>query len=116
MKKLLYPLAFALTTFLILYSCSAEPIGGESKTAQQYTLTITSSEGGTLSPDANGKYNEGATLTITATPEEGYMFDRWEGSDNDNQPYGCWARPGSCRTSITINSDRDVQAFFKIIE
>ncbi|MDA9879628.1 hypothetical protein N9D15_05140 [Flavobacteriaceae bacterium] len=24
MKKLLYPLAFALATFLILYSCSAE--------------------------------------------------------------------------------------------
>jgi hypothetical protein len=104
-----------LISSTIIVSCSSEKIDEESTTPRQYTLTIAASEGGTLSPDANGKYNEGATLTITATPEEGYMFDRWEGSDNDNQRYGCWAAPGSCRTSITMDSDRDVQAFFEKI-
>lgn len=103
--------------FLIIFACSSEPIDEESKTATQYTLTITSSEGGTLFPDANGKYNKGATITITATPEEGYMFDRWVGVSNDYYlSAGCWVRYGNCRTSITMNSDRDLQAFFKKIE
>ena len=103
--------------FLIIFACSSEPIDEESKTATQYPLTITASEGGTLFPDANGKYNKGATITITATPEEGYMFDRWVGVSNDYYlSSGCWRLYGNCRTSITMNSDRDVQAFFKKIE
>lgn len=40
---------------------------------------------------------------------------RWKGTDNDSQPNGCWAGPGKCRASITMNSDRDVEAFFEII-
>jgi hypothetical protein len=59
MKKLLYPLAFALATFLILYSCSTEeedttppplvqqPTPEPEPTAPtQYTLTVTAGEGG----------------------------------------------------------------------
>lgn len=87
----------------------------EESASTQYILNITAGEGGTISPDANGIYNEGATITVTATPNNGYAFDRWEGTDNDNQPYGCWAGPGKCRTAITMNSNRDVQAFFKAL-
>ena len=77
------------------------------------TLTINSEEGGTISSDANGIYNEGATITVTETPNDGYVFNSWEGSDNDNKPNGCLAGPGKCRTAITMSSNRDVQDFFQ---
>ena len=39
----------------------------------QYTLTVTSGEGGTVSTEG-GTYDEGTEVTITATPDEGYEF------------------------------------------
>jgi len=89
MKKLLYPFAFALTVFLILYSCSAEeedttppstvqqPTPEPEPTAPtQYTLTVTAGDGGTVSTEG-GTYDEGTEITITATPDEGYVFIGW---------------------------------------
>ena len=115
MKKLSFSfIIFLIISITLVYSCSNEDVESESSTPTQYTLSIKASEGGTISPDANGIYNEGATITVTATPDNGYVFDRWEGSDNDNKSNGCWAGPGKCRTSITMNSNRDVQAFFEI--
>ena len=102
--------------YLIFLACSSELIDEESTTSRQYKLTIKASEGGTITPDANGMYNEGATIGVTASPNDGYKFIRWEGSDNDNQPLGCWAGPGKCRTRIIMNSDRDVKAFFEKIK
>jgi hypothetical protein len=107
-------LVLLIATTIIL-SCSSEQIDEESTTPTQYKLTIKASEGGTITPDANGIYNEGATITVTASPNDGYKFMRWKGTDNDSQPNGCWAGPGKCRASITMNSDRDVEAFFEII-
>ena len=102
---------------LITFSCISEQIDEESTTPRQYKLTIKASEGGTITPDANGMYNEGATIGVTASPDEGYRFDRWEGSDNDgNRPFGCMAGPGKCRTRTIMNSDRDVKAFFEKIK
>jgi hypothetical protein len=102
--------------FLMFFACSSEQIDEESTTPTQYKLTINASEGGTITPDANGIYNEGATITVTASPNDGYKFNRWKGTDNDNPRYGCWAGPGKCRTVITMDSDRDVQAFFEKIK
>ncbi|MDA9879535.1 hypothetical protein N9D15_04665 [Flavobacteriaceae bacterium] len=57
MKKLIYPIAFALTAFLILYSCSAEEEDTtpppsvvatpepEPQAPRQYTLTVTAGDG-----------------------------------------------------------------------
>src|SRR6056300_1785895 len=94
MKKLLYPLAFTLTAFLILYSCSAEEEDTtpppqlqqptpepEPQAPTQYTLTVTAGEGGTVSTEG-GTYDEGTEVNITATPEEGYEFIGCEGSDS----------------------------------
>lgn len=64
-----------------------------------------------MTPAASGTYNEGATVTITATPEEGYKFERWEGSDFDDNPCN-FSGPFNCRTAVTMRSDRDVEAFF----
>ena len=111
MKKILL-----IAGLLITFSCISEQIDEESTTPTQYKLTIKASEWGTITPDANGMYNEGATITVTASPNVGYKFIRWKGTDNDNPPYGCWAFPGKCRTAITMNSDRDVKAFFEKIK
>ena len=96
MKKLLYPLAFTLTAFLILYSCSAEEEDTtpppqvqqptpepEPQLQHNITLTVTAGEGGTVSTEG-GTYDEGTEVTITATPDEGYEFVGWEGSDSDS--------------------------------
>ena len=97
MKKILYPFAFILSVFLIVYSCSAkedntpppsvvttpEP---EPPAPKQYTLTVTAGEGGTISTEG-GAYDEGTEVTITANPEEGYEFVGWEGSSSTDNSF-----------------------------
>ena len=72
MKKLLYPIAFILTAFLILYSCSTEEEDTTPPPAlvqpqepepdpTQYTLTVTAGEGGTVSTEG-GTYDEGTDI------------------------------------------------------
>ena len=99
MKKLLYPIAFALTAFLIAYSCSAEeedttpppsvvkpttPEPEPEPEVTQYTLTVTAGEGGTVSTEG-GTYDEGTEVTITATPELGYQFVGWDGTNSNTK-------------------------------
>ena len=109
MKKLLYPIAFALTAFLILYSCSVEeedtapppqvqqPTPEPEPEVTQFTLAVTAGEGGTVSTEG-GTYDEGTEVTVTATPDEGYEFIGWEGSD-------------STEASLTFNLSEDGNYF-----
>jgi major membrane immunogen (membrane-anchored lipoprotein) len=73
----------------------------------QYTLSISTSPtgSGTVTP-TGGTYDDGDTVSLTATPTEGYVFDHWGGSlsGNDNT------------ISITINSAKDITAYFKFAE
>src|SRR5210317_2352496 len=112
MKKLLYPIAFTLTAFLILYSCSAEeedttppptvqqPTPEPEPEVSQYTLTVTAGEGGTVSTEG-GTYDEGTEITITATPAEGYEFVGWEGSDSTE-----------ASLTISLGSNTNLKALF----
>lgn len=104
---------FSLLILLLICSCSANDEDEESSVRTQYTLTLTAGEGGSVSPQATGTFDEGTVITITATPDDGYRFDRWQGSDNDNGRCG-FAR--HCRTGIKIDSNRDVHAFFRLGE
>ena len=97
----------------MVYSCSNEDVESESSTPTQYALNVIASEGGSISPDATGIYDVGATITITATPNEGYEFDKWEGSDFDDNTCN-FSGPNNCRTAVTMRSDRDVEAYFQI--
>ena len=46
---------------------------------ETYTLTISSTSGGTTNPPPGVyEYTAGATATVTAIPEMGYYFDHWE--------------------------------------
>jgi len=70
----------------------------------QYTLTVTASEGGTVSTEG-GTYEEGTEVTITANANEGYSFTGWEGNDNQSNSF-----------TIIINSNLTIQANFQIIQ
>ena len=47
-----------------------------------YTLTETTSEGGTVSTEG-GEFEEGTEVTILVTVNEGYRFDGWEGIESN---------------------------------
>ena len=117
MKNLL-SLTLLLILFTLTLNCSTEFENPELPIRTQYKLTVTVGEGGSVSPDANGTYDEGVAITLTATPDEGYKFDRWKGSNSDGCPQLVTStsnvQPNFCRTAILMDSDRDVIAFFKI--
>ena len=68
-----------------------------------YTLTVTTSEGGTVSTEG-GEYGEGTEVTITATPSEGYSFLEWTTPDG--------SRWGSSSVNITMTGNQTFQALF----
>ena len=73
------------------------------KVAVQYTLTVTSANGGSVTD--GGTYDDGTEVTITATANDGYEFVGWEGNDSSNSSL-----------TITLNSNQTVQPIFQIIQ
>ena len=76
MKKLV----LFLSCFAFL-NCSKEENVIPTEQTPQYTITISSTTGGAVSTPG-GTYNSGAVVTVTATPEEGYRFTGWTGSNS----------------------------------
>ena len=50
-------------------------------TIPDYTLTLTATEGGTVT--GGGTYESGTTATLTATPSDGYKFVQWSDGDTN---------------------------------
>ena len=69
--------------------------------AIQYTLTVNSGTGGTVS-SSGGTFNYGDTVTITASSNTGYYFNNWSGglSSNDSE------------ITVTVTSDLSLSANF----
>ena len=63
--------------FFILLACSKDSPIPEEPSTTQYTLIVTASEGGSVLPYVTGTYDEGAQLTLSAVPNEGYTFCRF---------------------------------------
>ena len=115
MKKRYLLSILTLTTIALIYSCSTEEEDTapppsvvatpepEPPAPTQYTLTVTAGEGGSVSTEG-GTYDEGTEITITATPEEGYEFVGWEGSDSESNSL-----------TVTLNGNTTVQAIFSLI-
>lgn len=68
---------------------------------QTYTLTISAGVGGTVNSDVNGEYVQGTEVTITATPDDEYMFVQW--SDGNTEP----------TRTITMTEDIVLRAQFR---
>ncbi len=70
----------------------------------QYSLTVSAGVGGTVST-LGGTYNDGATVSITATPSDGYEFAGWNGSNSS-----------SSTITVTINSNTAIEALFNEVQ
>ena len=87
-----------LLLFVFIYSCSTEEDDSATPAAvvqtpepeppapTQYTLTVSASEGGSVTTEG-GTYDEGTKVTITANPNDGYEFIKWEGNDSTNERF-----------------------------
>ena len=73
-----------------------------STTVSQYSLTVSAGEGGSVST-SGGTYNDGTSISIIATPSEGYEFIGWIGSDST-----------SSNITLTISSNVTISANFQI--
>jgi len=73
-------------------------------TITKVTLTTNVSPlgAGSVSP-SGGEYDSGVTVTLTATPVNGYTFDYWAGSASGTSP----------TVTITMDSDKSLTAHFK---
>ena len=121
MKKLsIHLIFFSLLIVALAFSCSTEVEDTTSTPIVQipdpetepepepvpveYTLSVSSTEGGTVSSEG-GTYDEGAEVTITATANEGYAFIGWDGIDSTNETL-----------TITLNSNLSIEPIFQLIQ
>ena len=113
MKYFHYLSLIALFSIALINSCSTEEEDTSPPPAlvqpqqpkpdpTQYTLTVTAGEGGTVSTEG-GTYDEGTSITITATPSNGYKFVGW--SDGDN----------SISRSVNLSENITIEANFQIL-
>jgi surface protein len=99
MKKLFL---LASITLLSLIFVSCKSTSTDSTTRYQVSLAAVPIEGGSVSP-ASGQYDEGTTIDISATPNEGWLFIRWEGDYSGT----------SSTATITVDSDKNIEAIFE---
>ena len=80
----------------------------ESIPADQYSLTISSTTGGSVIVPGEGTftYDEGTVVSLVATPATGYKFDNWIGN------VGTIANINAASTTITVNDSYSIQASF----
>ena len=105
-------LTIIFSSFILVFSCSIEEENSSVPSVQetepedqvkQFTLIVTSAEGGTVSNEG-GTYDEGTEIIITVTINEGYRFTGWEGNDSKGESL-----------TITLNSNQTYQALFELI-
>jgi len=75
-----------------------------------YGILFQSTIGGTVSPSGSGDYAEGASVTIVATPTEGYRFVGW-----DIEGDGVIAEPLSTPAVLIVSGPATVTATFEAI-
>ncbi len=112
MKRPFSLLAWALLVISPLFfaaGCGDDSDDDDDVTVQ-YTLTITPPTGGTITASpasADGKYDNGTVVTLTATPTDSaaMMFEAWSGD----------ASGTTSPTTVTMNADKTVGCTFKEI-
>jgi hypothetical protein len=83
-------------------------LAGCAATPTQYTLTISSTEGGqVIIPDEGAfTYYEGEAVSLTAVAETGYRFANWAGD------VSTIADPNAASTTIMVNDNYSIMASF----
>ncbi len=76
-------------------------IVGSSEPVENFTLSVSAQSGGSVS-DVSGQYPSGASVTITATADPGYVFTGWTGDATGTDP----------TTAVTMDADKNIVAAF----
>lgn len=94
--RTLHLLLFGFLGILVFISCSTDP-----DPIYNLTTSVSPSEAGSVTP-ANAEVSDGETVEISATPNQNWVFERWEGdySGSDNP------------ASFIVDSDKNVTAIF----
>ena len=115
MKYSLSLLSIYILSFVLIYSCSTEeeeesvvpvvqtPQPETEPDPVEYTLSVSAAAGGTVSSEG-GTYDEGSEVTISASANQGYIFNGWEGSNSPEKSL-----------TISLNSDVSLIANFRIM-
>ena len=98
MKKLL-PL---LAPLFFLSTCKKDVIEDESVQIVYYDITASASDGGSVN-SSGGSIASGVSLTITATPNDEYLFAGWTGTSSTDNPLTIIA---NSNLSITANFEK----------
>ena len=93
-----------LSIFAIVLSCSSDetstPVTPPPAPIVKYTITLSAGEGGTVST-TGGEFEEGQTVSVTATPQGEYLFKDWsDGNTNATR-------------TITVSSNSTLTANFE---
>lgn len=77
------------------------------ETSAEYSLSISKVGNGTVAPTVGAHtYNSGTTVTLTATPDQGWKFDKWEINGN---------RVLISATDVTITANTTAIATFSLL-
>lgn len=91
-----------LLTYLFLLPILILSCSKDETPVIKYNVSILAEEGGTVS-QSSGSYKMGETLSILATPLADYEFSHWTPGNSTENPL-----------SIIVNSDIEIQAYFKM--
>jgi len=100
---------FLITVVLIIGMVGCG--GGDGGGGESYTLTISSTAGGSVTAPREGMftYYEGTVVNLVAEADEGYQFGDWTGNvDTIADVY-------AASTSITMSGDYSITANFQYI-
>ena len=86
-------------TLSLLISCGKDDPSSDVTPISKYTLSVTSTDGGEVS-STGGSYNEGSSVTITASPNSEYIFENWSNGSTENP------------LTITVNQNISLTANF----
>lgn len=70
-------------TLSLIISCGKDDSSTDVTPISKYTLSVTLNDGGEVS-SPGGSYNEGSSVTITATPNSEYLFENWSNGSTEN--------------------------------
>ena len=86
-------------TLSLIISCGKDDSSSDVTPISKYTLSVTATDGGTVS-SPGGSYNEGSSVTITASPNSEYIFENWSNGSTENP------------LTITVNQNISLTANF----
>src|SRR5512141_1011162 len=103
MKRILAVVSIAVC--FGLFGCKTADSPTSPHQTTKFTLSITASHGSVALSPSGATYDSATTVTLTPTPDNGYVFSNWSG-----------ALTGTTKpATITMNADKSVTAVFTAV-